>query len=123
MSHRASRRRKRVGQRYSNSIAQDERGYLIVPHEIATGADCEGCLIVQERGSVADLVCNECGALVETVPIERAAAVPVELASKEICSARCPHGGALNTFPGFRVILAFVCSECGEGVNVERPIQ
>ena len=104
-------------------MAHDEHGYLIVPHEIATGADCEGCLIVEERGNTADLVCNECDAVVDTVPLERAASRLVELASKEICSARCPHCGGLNTFPGFSVIEAFICSECGEGVNLEKPIQ
>jgi hypothetical protein len=104
-------------------MAQDERGYLIVPHEIATGADCDGCLIVQELGEVADLVCNSCDVVLETVPIERAASRLVELASKEICSTRCPHCGGLNTFPGFSVIEAFICSECGEGVNLEKPIQ
>jgi hypothetical protein len=45
----------------ANNMAYDERGYLIVPHEIANGADCEGFLIVEERGTSADLVCNECG--------------------------------------------------------------
>ena len=105
------------------SMAKDERGYLIVPHEVATGADCEGCLIVQERGDLADIVCNECGKVIDTVPLERAGATLMELACREICSARCPHCGALNTFPGFTVIEAFICSECGEGVNAEGPIQ
>jgi hypothetical protein len=104
-------------------MAHDERGYLIVPHEIATGADCEGCLIVEELGDTAKVMCNECDTVVDEVPLERAASRLVELASKDICSARCPHCGALNTFPGFRVIQAFICSQCGEGVNLENPIQ
>jgi hypothetical protein len=29
----------------------------------------------------------------------------------------------LNTFPGFSVIEAFICQECGEEVNVERRVQ
>jgi hypothetical protein len=33
-------------------MPQDERGYLILPHELATGADCDGCLIVVERGDM-----------------------------------------------------------------------
>ena len=41
----------------------------------------------------------------------------------EICSACCQHCGGVNTFPGFSVIEAFVCQECGEGVSVERPLQ
>ena len=47
---------------------QDERGYLIVPHEVATGADCDGCIIVEERGDMADVKCNSCGAVIDTVP-------------------------------------------------------
>jgi hypothetical protein len=74
-------------------------------------------LIVQVRGDQAEITCNECGAVVRTVPVEQAPAVMVRLAaSGEICSARCTHCVALNTFPGFSAIDAFICSECGEGV-------
>ena len=106
-------------------MPQDERGYLIVPHEVATGADCDGCLIVQQRVGVADLICNSCGIVVDTVPIDHAGTRLMELASveMEISSARCPHCGTLNTFPGFRVIEAFICQECGEGVDIERRVQ
>ena len=102
---------------------QDERGYLIVPHEVATGADCDGCLMVVANGGVADLVCNCCGAVADTVPTDRASVRLIELDSDDICSARCPHCGATNVFRGFTVIEAFICQECGEGVNVERPVQ
>jgi hypothetical protein len=104
-------------------MARDEQGFLIVPHEVATGADCCGCLVVHVRGDQADITCNECGAVVRTVPVELASAVMVEMASTEICSARCTHCGALNTFPGSSVIEAFICSECGEGVVVNRSVQ
>ena len=102
---------------------QHERGYLIVPHEVATGADCDGFLIIEERGDVADLKCNSCGVVVDTAPIGRASARLMELGSREICSAQCPHCGATNLFRGYTVIEAFVCRECGEGVSVERPVQ
>ena len=102
---------------------EDEREYLIVPHELATGGDCNGCLIIEERGDVVDLKCDSCGAVVDTVPIDLAGARLMELASTEICTATCPHCGTLNTFRGFTVIEAFVCRECGEGVSVERPVQ
>ncbi len=103
-------------------MAWDEQGFPIVPHEGA-GVECCGCLIVQVRGDHADITCNECGAVVRTVPAECAAAALVEMASGAICSARCTHCGALNTFPGFSAIEAFICSECGEGVAVSCPIQ
>jgi len=101
---------------------QDERGYPIVPHEVATGDDCDGCLIVVEHGDVADLKCNSCGAVVDTVPIDRVGVRLIELGSDEICSEWCPHCGSLNTFPGFSAIEAFICRECGEGVDLEPPV-
>src|SRR5712692_9154251 len=103
-------------------MARDEQGFPIIPHEVVTGADCCGCLVVQVRGDQADITCNECGIVVRTVPVERASAVMVEMASTEICSARCTHCGALNTFPGFSAIEAFICSECG-GVLASVRIQ
>jgi hypothetical protein len=104
-------------------MAPDEQAFPIIPHEVATGADCCGCLIVQVRGDQADITCNECGAVVRTVSVELASTVMVEMASTETCSARCPHCHALNTFPGSSAIEAFICSECAEGVAVTRSVQ
>ena len=104
-------------------MAYDEQAIPIIPHEVATGADCCGCLIVRMRGDQADITCNECGAVICTVPAERAPAVMLEIASDEISSTRCTHCGALNTFPGFSAIEAFICSECGESVVVNRAVQ
>jgi hypothetical protein len=42
----------------------------IVPHSDLGDEDCCGCLIVKERGDEADLICNECGALIRTVPTD-----------------------------------------------------
>jgi uncharacterized protein (DUF983 family) len=64
-----------------------------------------------------------CGTVIDTVPIDRAGARLMELASVEMCGTRCPHCGATNVFRGFTVIEAFTCQECGKGVNVERPTQ
>jgi hypothetical protein len=90
---------------------------------VATGADCCGCLIVRVRGDQADITCNECGAVIRTVPVERAPTAMLAMASGLICSARCTHCDALNTFPGSSAIEAFICSECGESVTVSRPVQ
>ena len=67
------------------NMAADEQGFPIVSHEVATGADCCGCLIFQVRGDQGDITCNECGAVVRTVPVERASSVMVEMASTETC--------------------------------------
>jgi hypothetical protein len=72
---------------------------------------------------MADLKCNSCGAVIDTVRLDRVGTRLMELGSDEICSALCPHCGATNVFRGFTVIEAFVCQECGEGVSVERRVQ
>jgi hypothetical protein len=46
-----------------SDMPQDERGYLILPHELATGADRDGCLTVVERGGdMVEFKCGPCGA-------------------------------------------------------------
>jgi hypothetical protein len=85
--------------------------------------DCCGCLIIRERGEQADIMCNECGAVVRTVPAEKAVSALAEMASSEICSAPCPNCGAHNIFLGFSVIEAFVCCECGDDVTVNPRVQ
>lgn len=104
-------------------MARDEQDIPIVPHEVATGTDCCGCLVVRVRGNQAVITCNECGAVISTVPMNRASAVMLEMASGVICGMRCTHCDALYTFPGFSSIEAFTCVECGEGVVVSRREQ
>lgn len=99
-------------------------GLPIVPHENVADVDCCGCLIVRTRADQADIVCNECGAVIQTVAIEDAETVMLELSQTDIvCTARCPHCGALNIFPGMSGIEAFICRECGQGVDVSRSVQ
>ena len=38
----------------------------IIPHESA-GVDCCGCIVVVVRGNDAELMCDECGAIVGVV--------------------------------------------------------
>ena len=40
--------------------------FPIIPHESA-GVDCCGCIVVKVTGNDAELVCNECGAVVGVV--------------------------------------------------------
>jgi hypothetical protein len=95
----------------------------IIPHE-SLGTDCCGCLYVRIDGAQAAIICNECGPMIRTVPVVDVEAVMLEMAQTDvICSARCTHCGALNTFPGMSSIGAFICSECGEGVVVNPPVQ
>lgn len=80
--------------------------------------------MVHIREDQADILCNECGAVVRSVSVSEVEITLRDLAQTDtICSARCTHCGPLNTFPGFSVIEAFVCFECGEGVELELPRQ
>jgi hypothetical protein len=102
-------------------MIDEETGLPVVPHEFVGGNDCCGCLVVEERGALADLVCNECVQVVRTVA--RADVVPtltaMLLSQPENYEHKCPHCGALNVFPGFSSMLAYVCSRCGQGVTVK----
>jgi predicted RNA-binding Zn-ribbon protein involved in translation (DUF1610 family) len=70
----------------------------------------------------ADLTCNECGFVLRTVPIADLRRVQDEMQlSLDVASEKCPHCGAVNLFPGFSRMFAFVCRECGEGVALEQP--
>jgi hypothetical protein len=95
------------------------RLFLMNPSEPTTAA-----AVAVPRGDEADLVCNECNALIRTVPASEGEQMLTQLApSDELCSARCPHCEALNVFVGFSIMEAFTCSECGEGVAVEHRVQ
>jgi hypothetical protein len=96
----------------------------IIPHQDLGAEDCCGCLVVDVKGDQAEILCNECLAVIRTVPLEDVEKVMAELAQTDtICSATCTHCGAVNMFPGFSSMMAFICSECGEGVVVTTPVQ
>jgi hypothetical protein len=95
----------------------------IIPHE-SLGADCCGCLFVRVHGNQANIICNECSAVIRTLPATAVEAVILEMAQTEvICSAVCTHCGAVNTFPAMSSIEAFICSKCAQGVVVMTPEQ
>ena len=95
----------------------------IIAHE-SLGADCCGCLVVRGRGQQAEILCNECGEVVRTVPSQDVERTSYELApTTAICSSRCNHCGALNRFPGMSSVDVYVCSECGGGIVIVTPVQ
>ena len=96
----------------------------LVPHSFIGAPDCCGCLYVQVEGDQAEIICNECSAVIRTLPVADVERVMAELdQTDEICSARCPHCGAVNIFPGFSSMEAFICSQCGEGVRPSTSVQ
>jgi hypothetical protein len=94
----------------------DER-QTILPHSSFGDPECYGCLCAGIHGEQAEIVCNECGAIVQTVPITAldSTLAKMEL-SLDVATAMCPHCRAVNLFPGFSEMKAFVCRECGRGV-------
>jgi phage FluMu protein Com len=98
---------------------------VVVPHEIVAKVECCGCLVAMRSGDNAEIRCNECDALIDTVSLIDLQATMTKLAMPmwgEVMSERCPHCGALNVFPGFSRMDAYICKGCREGVKVERAI-
>ena len=72
-----------------------------------------------DQPDTADIICNECEAVVRTVPTADLQCTLDEMESTlDVATARCPHCGSVNLFPGFSEMLAFVCKECGESVRL-----
>jgi predicted RNA-binding Zn-ribbon protein involved in translation (DUF1610 family) len=89
----------------------------IVPH-----AHCCGLITAVRRRAVADLLCNECGAILRTLPADTADDVLAQMAATDtVTSHTCPHCGGLNAFPGFSLMFAYVCRHCGQGVAIDEP--
>ena len=50
-----------------------------------------------------------------TMPLEEwQTAVDEMEVALPVAAAVCPHCGAMNLFPGFSQMLAFICRECGQ---------
>jgi hypothetical protein len=80
--------------------------------------------MVRVREDLADIVCNECDAVIRTIPVAEVESALREMARTDaVCSARCSHCGAVTTFPGWRTIEAFICSECGRGAVADGKLQ
>jgi hypothetical protein len=43
---------------------------VILPYEIVAKVECCGCLVAIRRGDKAEIPCNECDALIETVRLD-----------------------------------------------------
>ncbi len=72
----------------------------IAAHSDYGAADCCGIIMPVHRGDMADLTCNECGAVVDTVDAGQADGVLLRMAlSGGVCSETCPQCAVVNTFP------------------------
>jgi RNase P subunit RPR2 len=76
------------------------------------------------RDDEADLLCNECGVIVRTVPTAEAEKeLSRMLADRGSTTVTCRHCGAIQTRSGFDTLLAFTCQECGLGNEVNTTVQ
>src|SRR5713226_8156600 len=72
-----------------------------LPHSSFGGPDCCGCLNGIIRGDQADIVCNECEAVIRTVPVADLRQILDEMElTLDLSSAECPRCGAVNLLPG-----------------------
>src|SRR5215469_16494815 len=90
-----------------------------IPHADFGDPECCGCLTGELQGDVAVISCNECRAVVRTVPTTELQRTLDEMESKlDLAIAICRHCGAVNLQPGFDWLIAFVCDWCGKGNEV-----
>jgi hypothetical protein len=114
------RDRLRIFEIVKSQVATTPAQLYDIPH----GGDCCERLQKITRDQGADIVCNECGAVVMRVSAAKIRTALRELDTTEgICSAVCPHCAVPNVFPGLSTINGYVCRECGEDVSVEPSVQ
>lgn len=95
---------------------------FIVPHSDYRDPECCGLIFAQVRGSDADLVCNECGTVMRTVPAAEADKVLLAMSLEQgLATEVCPYCRQVNLIPGFSEMIAFTCRYCGRVVNVRSP--
>jgi DNA-directed RNA polymerase subunit RPC12/RpoP len=94
----------------------------IIPHAEFGDPECPGLLFGEGReDGQADIACNDCGFVLESVPASDVRRTLDELQLKlAVASEMCPHCGSVNLFPGFDRMLAYTCRQCGKGVKLER---
>jgi hypothetical protein len=92
----------------------------ILPHSDFGDAQCCGLLLPSERQDFADIICNECGATIQTVRAADLRRTLDEMQLKlDVASERCPYCRSVNLLPGFSEMLAFTRRSCGRAVVVE----
>jgi hypothetical protein len=89
-----------------------------LPHQCFGDPDCCGCLKGIIRDNVAEIVCNECEAVVRTArPAELQRALDEMELMLDVASAQCPDCGTTHLASGLSELLAFVCEQCGQTVR------
>ena len=94
--------------------------YTTLAHSDFGDTDCCGCLNGIVEGEHARIRCNECGAVLATVPTANLEKTFTDMELVlDLASAHCPHCGSVNLFPGFSQVVSYICQSCGRGVTGE----
>ena len=97
---------------------------ILVPHADHGDPHCSGLIMASACGDQMELLCNECGTVIDTVPASEAQSTLLKMSMSEgVCSETCPHCGYQNVFTGVTSMIAFVCGQCGKGVDVKHSVQ
>ena len=90
-----------------------------IPHQIFGDPECGGFLYGIIRGAEGFIECNDCDAVIRTLPAADLRHALNEMESGlEIATEQCPHCGKVNLFPTFSKMMIYVCRECGEMVKL-----
>jgi hypothetical protein len=90
----------------------------LLPHSSFGDPDCCGCLYGVRRGDHAEILCNECGVIVRTLPLDDLEKTFTEMElTLDVSSAMCPHCGSVYLLPGFSDMFIFTCRSCGRVVQ------
>jgi hypothetical protein len=88
----------------------------LIPHAEFGAPQCCGRLHERIVMKTAGIICNECREMIRIIPLGdlRRALDEMEL-QLEVATGLCNHCGAVDLFPGFSRVEAFVCETCGKG--------
>jgi hypothetical protein len=90
-----------------------------VPHSDFGDPECPGFLFGVVRGDQGSIECNDCDAMIRTVPADQLRQTLNEMeAALELASEKCPHCGKVNLFPGFSTMMVYTCRGCREVVRL-----
>jgi hypothetical protein len=91
----------------------------MLPHSDFGASECCGLLLGVVRGDIAQIECNECGAIIRVIPSAELRATLTEMELElGVATEICPYCGDTNLFPGFSRMDVYICRKCGESVKV-----
>jgi hypothetical protein len=99
--------------------------YLVACGDCGPDKVCCGLIMPAQTSVGVELLCNECGFVVATVPtITEAESTLTRMAMNDaVCSVVCTACGETNVFTGFDSMLMFTCRYCGPAVEVKRAVE